>query len=300
MATTDAMSRLDGVSTEEKVRSDPADTSRATHSVREEASLLDTPALITLVRRAPALAALREQPLDRRGLEDCLDVSKPTVHRLTRTLGEMDLIERSNGVFVLTELGKTVADVVAEFTRSVETAYRLTPLLEAIHDRYPALDVTEFEDAIVTTAEPSNPYRPVQRYCSLIEETRVLRGFDTTTLAPQHIDAMHRRVCDGMETKLIYPPAVAAHLISAYPERMAKMAESGYLDFRIHADVSYGLVLFDERVGIGNYCKTTGALRAFVDTDVSDAREWAETIYDAYWSEAKSFEMHPNRSSRPD
>ena len=296
MATTEAISRTDGVSTDDKARNDPEDTPWTTHHLSEEDSLLDTPALITLVRRAPALAALREQPLDRRDLEECLDVSKPTVHRLARTLGEMGLIERTNGIFALTGLGEAVADVVAEFTRSVETAYRLTPLLETIQDRYSDFDVAAFEDAIVTTAEPSNPYRPVQRYCSLIKETRTLRGFDTTMFSPQHVDTVHSRVCDGMEMEFVYPPAIAAHLSSIYPERMAEMIQSGRLDFRVHADIPYGLVLFDGRVGIGSYCQTTGALRAFIDTDVPDACEWAETIYDAYWTEAERFEMRSNLS----
>ena len=299
MATTEATSLTGGVSTDEKTRNAPEDTSQVTHRLSEEDSLLNTPALITLVRRAPALAALREQPLDRRDLEDCLDVSKPTVHRLTRTLGEMNLVERTNGIFVLTKLGEAVADVVAEFTRSVETAYRLTPLIETIQDRYSDFDIAVFEDAIVTTAEPSNPYRPVQRYCSLIEETGTLRGFDTTMLSPQHVDAVHRRVCDGMEAEFVYPPAVAAHLSSTYSERMAEMIESGRLDFRVHTDISHGLVLFDERVGIRSYCETTGALRAFVDTDSPDVREWAETIHDVHWMEAERFEMHSDLSEGP-
>ena len=300
MPTTEAISRTDDVSTQEKGRNAPEDASQTTHRTREENPSLDTPALITLVRRAPAFAALRKQPLDRRDLEECLDVSKPTVHRLARTLGEMGLVKRTNGMFVLTELGITVADRVADFTQSVETAYRLTPLFEVIQDRYPGFDAAGFEDAIVTTAKPSDPYRPVQRYCSLIEETRSLRGFDTTTLSPQHIDTVHTRICDGMETKLVYPPAVATHLLSTYPERMGEMVESGYLDFRVHADVSHGLVLFDERVGIGSYCETTGALQAFIDTDVANAREWAETIYDAHWREAEPFAMHSNHSPKPD
>lgn len=300
MATTErTVAQTNAVSMEEKpAQNASGDTSRASHYTRTENPVLDTAALITLVRRAPALAALREQPLDRRDLETCLDVSKPTVHRLTRTLGEMGLVERSDGIFVLTGLGEAVADVVAEFTRSVGTAYRLAPLLETIQDRYPAFDVAAFADATVTIAEPSDPYRPVQRYCSLIEKTRILRGFDTTTLSPQHIDVVYRRVCDGMEMELVYPPAVASHLLSAYPKRMAEMVESGYLDFRVHADLPYGLAIFDERVAIASYCETTGALRAFIDTDAPAAYEWAETIYDDYWAEAERFEMHSSPSLR--
>ncbi|HET7323365.1 MAG TPA: helix-turn-helix domain-containing protein, partial [Halococcus sp.] len=199
-----------------------------------EQPMMDTAALITLVRRAPALAALREQPLDRRDLEEYLSVSKPTVHRLTRTLGEMGLVEKSGGLFVLTRLGEAVADVVSEFTRNVETAYRLAPLFEI---QYPTLDISAFTDATVTTAVPGDPYRPMQRYYSLVEQTATLRGFDTTVLSPEYVDAIHRQVRDGMETELIYPPAVAAHLLSAHPERVTELFESGHLVFHVHVDL---------------------------------------------------------------
>ncbi len=256
---------------------------------------LDTAAFITLVRRAPALAALREQPLDRRDLEECLGVSKPTVHRLTRTLGEMGLVERSNGIFVLTGLGEAVADVVVEFTQSVETAYRLAPLMETFRSQYPTFDVTGFADATVTTAGPGDPYRPMRRYYSLVEETETLYGFDTTTLSPEYIDTVHQQIRDGMETELIYPPAVITQFLSVHPEWMAESVENGHLVLRVHPNLPHGLAIFDDRVAIASYCETTGALRTFIDTDTSAAREWAERVYESYWSEAKRFDLNPNR-----
>lgn len=272
------------------------DISRASHYTMAENPVIDTAALITLVRRASAFAALREQPLDRRDLEKCLDVSKPTVHRLTRTLGEKDLVERSNGVFALTGLGEAVADVTAEFIQSVETAYRLAPLMEAFQHQSPAFDITGFADATMTTAGPGDPYRPMRRYYSLIEETETLRGFDTTTLSPEYIDAVHQQIRDGMETELIYPPAVVTHLLSARPERTAELVESDHLVLRVYADLPYGLAIFDERVAIASYCEMTGALRAFTDTNSPAAREWAEEVYESYWDEAEYFDMDSNHS----
>jgi predicted transcriptional regulator len=264
-----------------------------------ENPVMDTAALITLVRRASALAALREQPLDRRDLEECLGVSKPTVHRLTRTLGEMSLVEKSNGIFVLTGLGEAVADVVVEFTRNVETAYRLAPLLETFRHQYPALDVTGFADATVTTAGPGDPYRPMRRYYSFIEETETLCGFDTTTLSPEYIDAVHQQIRDGMETELIYPPAVITQFLSVHPEQMAESVENGHLVLRVHPNLPHGLAIFDERVAIVSYCETTGALRTFIDTDSSTAREWAEEVYVEYRAEATEFAEYPELSRLP-
>lgn len=260
---------------------------------------VDTAALITLVRRAPALAALRKQPLDRRDLQECLDVSKPTVHRLTRTLGEKGLVEKPDGRFALTGMGEAVADVVAEFTRSVETAHRLAPLLDILQHPYSTIDVAAFADATVTTAEPSDPYHPMRRYYSLIEQTGTLRGFDTTTLSPEYIDAIHQQIRNGMETEIVYPPTVAARLLSAHPERIEELFESGHLVLRIHPDLSHGLTIFDERIGISSYCETTGALRTFIDTNSFAAREWAETVYESYWTEAERFDARSNLSLEP-
>lgn len=284
-ATTEmAASRTNGVSSgENSVQNAPPDNSPASAHTAEN-SIAETDALITLVRRAPALAALGDGPLDRRDLEDRLGVSKPTVHRLTRRLGEMGLVERSNGRFVLTGVGRVVAETVTAFTQSVETAHRLAPLLESHDD--PSLDIAAFADATVTTAGPGDPYRPMRRYYSFIERTETLCEFDTTLLSPEYVDALTRRIHDGMETELVYPPAVATQLLSAHPERMAELAESGYLDLRVHPNLPYGLAIFDERVAVASYCETTGALRTFIDTNSPAAREWAEGVYATYRAEA--------------
>ena len=273
-------------------RTDDVSTGRdASRTISEndpsnEARTLDEAALITLVRRAPALAALREQPLDRRDIEERLGVSKPTVHRLTRTLDEMELVERSNGIFVLTGLGETVADVIGEFTRSVETAYRLAPLLETSRCHYPAVDVAGFADATVTTAEPGDPYGPMRRYLSFIEKSNTLRWFDTTTLPPEYVETVHRQIHDGMNAELIYPPAVISHLYSAHPERVAALVENDRLVLRVHPSLPYGLAIFDERVAVASYCETTGALRTVIDTGSPAGREWAEDVYEEYCAEA--------------
>lgn len=299
------MSQMDDVSGSAKSKKNAsADTSQTTqHTIGEgpamaKDSVVETDTLITLVRRAPALAALREQPLDRRDLEEHLGVSKPTIHRLTRTFAEMGLVERTNRTYVLTRLGETVADVVAEFTQSVETAYRLAPLLEAIQYRHSTLDITAFADATVTTAEPGDPYRPVRRYYSFVERTESLYGFDTTTPSPKYISTVHQQIRDGMETEFIYQPDVADRLLSEYSDWMTELFESGHFVLRVHPNLPHGLAIFDERIAITNYCETTGALRALIDINSSAAREWAEEVYRDYRAEATNLSEHSELSQR--
>ena len=260
---------------------------------------METDALIDVIRRAPVFAALRERPLDRRDLQETLDVSRPTVHRLTRALDERGLIERVEGEFALTALGETVAASVESFEREVTAASRVAPVLSAVRDETPPFDATAFADATVTSAEPGNPYRPVNRFMTLVTETETLRGLDPATINPLHLDDIHERIVEGMQTEAVFPAAVVSGLFESAPDRMATAFESGNLSLRTHDSLPFGLTLCDERVGVGVYDDETGLLRTYVDTDAPAAYEWAEAVYDGYHAAATPLAEHDALADLP-
>lgn len=243
--------------------------------------------LVRLVKRAPVLEALRAEALDRQELQDALDVSKPTVHRIARSLGEMGVVDRTEGEFKLTEQGQILADEFERLEAVVEAADRLAPLLETVAVGDLDLDVETFADATVTLAEPGSPYQPLERFLALVESTGSLRGFDSTTLAPVSVGTIYGRIADGMETEVVYPPDTAAGIMETAPDRGQEMIESGNLRVWVHDDVPCGLAIFDDRVGLGGYDATTGTLVAFADTAAPEARAWAEETFEAYRDEAR-------------
>ncbi|WP_254545771.1 helix-turn-helix transcriptional regulator [Halomarina pelagica] len=248
--------------------------------------MAETDWLVGVVRRGPFLAALRERPHDRRDLQAALDVSKPTVHRAMRALDDEGLVERSDGRYRLTGAGRIVAERVASLDRAGRAIRRLSPLLALVDPIALDLDVERFADATVTTAGAGAPYRPVRRFMTLVEGTDSLRGFDTTTVAPMHVEGIYERIVDGMETDVVYPSSVVEEILESNPERGAAAVESGNLALSVHEEVPCGLALFDDRVGIGGYDPDTGALRVFVDTDDPDAYAWGESLYERYRTEA--------------
>lgn len=252
---------------------------------------MDVDGLLSIVRWTPALAALREQQLDRGDLQTRLDVSRPTVHRLTRALEDEGLVERVDGTLVLTALGESIADEAIGFERTVRTARRLAPVLEAVQDVPVAFDLADFADATVTRAEPGNPYRPVNRFMELVRETETLRGLDPASINPLHLDELHTAIVEGMETHAVYPPDVAAELLASNPERVREAAESQNLTIRTYADLPFGLTICDERVGVGIYDDDLGMLQYYLDTAAPGAREWAEAVYDQYWTEADRIDL---------
>ncbi|MFC7154505.1 helix-turn-helix transcriptional regulator [Halomarina halobia] len=258
-----------------------------------------TPDLLAdLIRYSAMLEALGEEPLDRRELERRLNVSRATSHRYTRSLEELNAIERADGGFALTALGAAVTDAVSTFETNARIALTLAPVLEAIRETTPDFDIGVFADATVTSAEHGDAYGPMARFVSLLEETETVRGFDTFSIAPTYVGEFQQRILDGMETEIIDPPAVTENVMDNYPEKCVQVCASEHFALLIHDDLPYGLVIFDDRVGIGVRETDARTLRAFVDTDSAAAREWAEAVYGFYRQKAVRLETFTKKGLR--
>ncbi|WP_418280685.1 helix-turn-helix transcriptional regulator [Halorubrum sp. DTA98] len=256
---------------------------------------VDTDLLGDIVRHRPVLEALRTEPLDRREIEERLDVSRATSHRFTRWLDEQGFVEKADGRFRLTGRGEAVADEVLRFEANVHTVHRLAPLLDTICEDHQEFVLEPFVDAKVTLAEPNDPYQPVERFISLLKESKTFRGFNTTHMAPLVLGGFHHQIFEETDTEIIYLPHIVETLFETYPERAREAIDRGHLALRTRDDLPYGLAVFDERVGIGGYDETTGLMQVFVDTDASIAYEWADRVYAAVRADSTPLhERNPN------
>lgn len=240
---------------------------------------VDTDLLGDIVRHGPVLEVLRAEPLDRREIEEHLDVSRATSHRLTQWLDEQGFVGKADGRFRLTGRGEAVADEVLRFEANVCTVHRLAPLLDIICEDHQEFVLEPFVDARVTLAEPDDPYQPVERFISLLGESETFRGFNTTHMAPLVLGGFHDQIFEETDTEIVYLPHIVEKLFETYPERAHEAINRGGLALRTRDNLPYGLAIFDERVGIGGYDEATGLMQVFVDTDEPIACEWADRVY---------------------
>ncbi len=244
---------------------------------------------LAALKRADALATLRDGSMTRRELMDTLDVSRTTIHRLVRALEAADLVDQQGNDFVLTVFGHTVAEEVSTYRRRISAASRMQPFLETV-DAFPG-EIELFAEATVTVTEPTNPYAPVERFINLVTASGTLRGFDTTAIAPIIVPDIREAILSGMETDMIYLPPVVESIVEEYPDDIAEVADSGRLTLSTHSNLPFGLAIFDDRIGLGGYDAETGMLRTFVDTDDDRARTWALDLYDEYREEATAKDL---------
>lgn len=241
----------------------------------------DRDLLVEITRRAPALEALSKRSLDRRDLEERLDVSQTTGYRATSSLEARGLIEKSNGTYALTPTGTQILDAVSGFEANIRMAIRLGPVLDPLRETGPPVALDAFAEATITTVQ-GYTHSPQRRFLDLLEETDTLRGFAMADFAPFYLGEILQRLIEGLELEEILRPEFAAQQLAEYPDRAIEICNKSNSTMYLHDDLWYGLALFDDRIGIGVRDADARTLRVFVDSGSPAARTWAEAVYESY------------------
>ena len=234
--------------------------------------------------RAPTLVALTVRPRSRSELWEMTGVSSSTIRRTLGEFEERNWIYRNGYRYETTQLGAFIASAMAELIERFETERTVRDIWQWLPGDESGFAIEMCSDAVVSVAEADDPYRPINRFLSLIRETNEFRfvGFDLALLEPCK-DEFCQLIIDGMQTEIIDPPSVAKYIRSTYPELSSKTLESGNLTIRLHDDLPpFGIGIFDQRIAISGYDSDSVTVRVLVDTDAPEAREWAESIYQSY------------------
>lgn len=262
----------------------------------------DDEILETALHRKDALEFLTEGPRSRRSIQEALDVSKATRHRILRTFEDEGLLRRSGDAYELTEYGRVVGDAVGAFDATVRTAQRIRPLLEAFGEADLAYDLDHFADVTVTSAHPDDPTRPVHRYLELFEGTSLVRTVARTSFVPPlYLEEIFDRFFEDDDKRgvVVYPKTAVENRYADYPDIHRKVArEDQPLRYRVYDRAPFGLTIYDrDHVGLRAYDRETNTLLLFADTDDPEAVAWAEDVFERYYDESKplsAFETFPD------
>lgn len=240
---------------------------------------MNTDEFVGLVRHRPVLDALRAGPLDRRGLQERVGVSRPTIHRHLRSLGDAGLVTKRNGRFTLTLVGELAAN---EFSRMFEVMDTVSALSQVVQ----WLPVAEFDfefdrlrQVEVTLPRHNDPYAPTRRMLHTIHGADEIRML-TYTFLPEGDPAARRCFVEEEQSfegvldvtlvrSLLEDPASAAHL----RELLTRGAR-----IRVASEpVPIILTIADEQVIIGAV-DDGGSPRGLLVTDDEEIRAWAEEM----------------------
>jgi predicted transcriptional regulator len=240
--------------------------------------------------RIEVIDALSDGPQTRSDLRAVTGASSSTIGRMLRKFETEGWVVRDGHQHRATPAGRFIAEEVTSLLTRVETERTLRDVAQWLPTEKLGITIEAFAEAIVTIAEDEDPYRPVRRYDELIEDAETIRAFGTATLKSANAGSLFRNVRNGMETEIIYPPPIVEAVLDWSPESAKKGLASGNLTILLHDALPCGLTIFDDRVALTGYNPDTGMLRAIVDTDAPDPREWAIALYESYREEARPLE----------
>jgi len=260
-----------------------------------ESPIADIAYLARSEHRIPALVALTERPRSRSELCELTGVSSSTIRRTLDEFEDRSWIDKHGYKYEITQSGAAIASGIQELIALVSAERKLRDVWHWLPDEAIELTLESIAAATVTVPEYDDPYRPINRYRSLLEETDRFRylGVGIPLIEPCR-EVFRRRVLDGMQTEIIDSPRAANYVISMYPDVSSEILECDNMTGLLHDDVpSYGINLFDDRIAISGCDPDSGSVMALIDTDTPDAREWAESVYASYKSDARPLESTP-------
>jgi len=242
--------------------------------------------------RVPTLVALTERPRSRSELCELAGVSSSTIRRTLDEFEDRIWIRKDGYQYAATRLGEVIAVAMEDLIEQVETERKLRDIWHWLPDEVGEFTTETWEAMIVTVAEPDAPYRPVDRFESLLEETTELRLVrPEIALMEPCFDVLVRLIEEGVEVVLVARPESHTYFLSTYPERSLNMMRRDNFTVLEHDDLPpCGTGFLDERVVISCYEQDSGTVHALVDTEVTAVREWAQSVCETYASEAQPVE----------
>jgi len=245
--------------------------------------------LCAVAQRYGLFEALLREPLTRADVEQVLDVSRSTAHRVLREFESTGVLVRQNGEYHLTAFGEVVASETGRAMETIGAAERLSPLLDTLNRADDGFDLSAFRSAAVTRPAPDDPYRPVRTFLSPAQNAERIREFDPTVPEPAYQRALSERVGGDLTASILYPPSVVEHLEAADGTVLDHARSGECFDVRVADVPTFRLVLGDERVYVGGYDDDVTHLQLVADTSDDGAVEWASGYFDAQWERATPY-----------
>ncbi|WP_224449631.1 helix-turn-helix transcriptional regulator [Haloprofundus salilacus] len=249
--------------------------------------------MAAVARRGNVLRALDDNGTRKCRLVKELSVSRSTVDRGVRELEGHGLVERIDDGYRRTLAGQLV---LAEYDR-------FTSRLDGIVDSLDALDIlnptTEFDARVldgadIVYAEKHSPHQPVTRHGDLVARADAVRTLAPAVL-PQQVQIYHDRLVDGdLTAEIALSTAVIERILGVYQDELREALSTGRLDVReTQSEPPYSLVCAETPTGpeISLLLYGDTGAYAFIGNDDPEAVEWAETVFEEWWSDATPLPM---------
>lgn len=241
-------------------------------------------------RRADILEFIADDVLDKRLIDDQLDVSRPTIDRAFRELEGAGILASTGSTYELTKFGDLFCQ---QFLRTREVLRAMTDIRPALEHlpRDEAIDMRLLRNATIHRAETHAPQEPFLEIANLAYEATELVGYSSTVM-PYYVDVFHTLIVDEeIPATLVFTADVVDTLRENYSEKFEDLLHTEHASVVSTPVVkSYGLLMSNDTVAvpIGDERDT---LQAVILNDSEAALEWGEAYLSLLTEPADATEL---------
>jgi predicted transcriptional regulator len=235
--------------------------------------------------RVEVLSVLSEGSYTRRGLEERIDGSQPTLGRVLRDLTNRRWIAYDGEEYTATATGQLIAGEFTALRDTVETELKLRRVIDWLPTEAMEFDLRHLTDATITIPSQTRPGAPVQRVLELLQSSTHVQIF-SHAFNEQSLSVIQRRTVKDTQTfKGVFSP-VAVNAIahdSTLRQQLQELiaAESAEIR-RYDGEIPLAVTITDETVHL-LLRDEDGLLRAALDTDNETVLSWARERHEQYW-----------------
>ncbi len=259
------------------------------NSLASDSPIADIGYLSRSEHRIPMLVALTERPRSRSELCELTEMSSSTVRRTLSEFEDRAWVRKDGYKYVATRLGEAIATGMEDLIELFETERKLRDIWHWLPDEMVEVPIETWDETTVTLSEPDSPYRPVNRFKSLLRQTNEVRYLrPEVALMEPCFDVLLSLIDASVDITLVDRPRCHAYFITTYPERSLEMEKRDNFTVLEHDELpKCGIGLLETRVTISCYEQDSGSVQALIDTDVPAIREWAESTYASFETDAR-------------
>ena len=233
-----------------------------------------------VARREDVLSELIDGAIAKRDLVDRLGTSRSTVDRAIRELENAVLVERRDGGYAATMVGRLALECYQAYRRESRHIFESEEALSPL----PAdCDLPlEFvcESKIEVASDPA-PYRPMERIHDAITEADEFRILLPVLYDPRFLERCYvHAVEEGNSTSMVVDESVVETARKDFPDRTAEKMACEWFSAWTGETPPYGLLLTTHNGETGAFVvvfgESLGPVHAVLETDSPIAVQWAE------------------------
>ena len=201
-----------------------------------------------IATRHEMIEPLCDGELEKRRIEETLDVSRPTVDRAFRELEELGLLESKGTTYELTRFGRLFCDrfdaQISQLDEMVDLASILSHLPESA-----AIGERMLSGAQVKQTQKHAPLSPISTVGRLASSAEKIEGY-TNVILPHYVTFIRDRVLEnGLDARIILSEGVMKQAFAEYADEINKLIEAnGTRLVKTHEDLPYGIVVLDDQI----------------------------------------------------